>query len=93
MYKATITYSQDNYQHKIYYGISKAKIKQRYTNHITSFSYENHQSDTELSNKLCCIKNNNCAPNVAQKIIQKHQTYNLNTKICSFEGNTGNSKI
>ena len=64
MYKATITYSQDNYQHKIYYGISETKFKQRYANHITSLRYENHQSDTELLNKLWCIKNNNCHPNV-----------------------------
>ena len=37
MYKATITSNQDNYQHKIYYGITETKFKQRFANHIKSF--------------------------------------------------------
>ena len=52
MYKATITSNQDNYHHKIYYGITETKFKQRYANHIKSFRHEKHQSDTELSNEL-----------------------------------------
>ena len=51
-YKATLTSNQDNYQHKIYYGIAKTKFKLRYANHIKFFRHENHQSDTELSNQL-----------------------------------------
>ena len=56
MYKATLTSNQDNYQHKIYYGITETKLKQRYANHIKSFRHEKHQSDTELSNELSSIK-------------------------------------
>ena len=84
MYKATLTSNQDNYQHKIYYGITETKFKQRYANHIKSFKHEKHQSDTELSNKLWSIKNNNCTPNIKWKILRKHQTYNPNTKRCSL---------
>ena len=58
MYKATLTSNQDNYQPKIYYGITETRFKQRYANHIKSFRHEKHQSDTELSNELWSIKNN-----------------------------------
>ena len=56
MYKATLTSNQDNYQHKIYYGITKTKFKGRCANHIKSLSDENHQSNTEFSNELWSIK-------------------------------------
>ena len=84
MYKATITSNQDNYHHKIYYGITETKFKQRYANHIKSFRHEKHQSDTELSNELWSIKNNNYTPNIVWEILRKHQTYNPNTKRCSL---------
>ena len=64
MYKATLTSNQDNYQHKIYYGITETKFKQRYPNHIKSFRHEKHQSDTELSNELWSIKNNSYTPDI-----------------------------
>ena len=56
MYKATLTSNQDNYQHKIYYGITKTKFKVRCANHIKSLRHENHQSNTEFSNELWSIK-------------------------------------
>ena len=43
MYKATIASNQDNYHHKIYYGITETKFKQRYANHIKSFRHEKHE--------------------------------------------------
>ena len=82
MYNATLTSNQDNYQHKIYYGITKTKFKQRYANHIKSFRHEKHQRDTELSNELWSIKSNNYAPNIVWEILRKHQTYNPNTERC-----------
>ena len=70
------------FHHKIYYGITETKFKQRYANHIKSFRHEKHQSDTELSNELWSIKNNNYTPNIVWEILHKHQTYNPNTKRC-----------
>ena len=49
MYKATLTSSQDAYQHKIYYGITETKFKQRYANHIKSFKHDKHQNETQFS--------------------------------------------
>ena len=63
-YKATITSNQDNYHHKICYGITETKFKLRYANHIKSLRHEKHQSVTELSNELWSNKNNNCTPNI-----------------------------
>ena len=80
MYKATLKSNQDTYQHKIYYGITKTKFKQRYANHIKSFRHEKHQCDTELSNELWSIKSNNYTPNIVWKILRKHQQYNPNIK-------------
>ena len=40
MYKAILTSNQDNYNRKIYYGITETKFKQRYANHIKSFRHE-----------------------------------------------------
>ena len=41
MYKTTLKSNQDTYQHKIYYGITKPKFKQRYANYIKSFRQRN----------------------------------------------------
>ena len=84
MYKATLTSNQDNYQHKIYYGTTKTKFKQRYANHIKPFRHEKHQGNTELSNELWSIKKNNYTTNIKWEILRKHQMYNPNTKRCSL---------
>ena len=41
-------------------------------------------NDTELSNELWSIKNNNCTTNIVWKILRKHQMYNPDTKRCSL---------
>ena len=69
MYEVTITSNQNNYPHKIYYGITETKFKQRYANHIKSFRHEKHQSDAELSNGLWSIKKNNFIPNIVWEIL------------------------
>ena len=84
IYKATLTSNLNTYQHKIHYGITEAKFKQRHANHVKSFRYEKHQSNTELSNELWSIKTNNYTPIIASEILRKHQLYNPNTKRCSL---------
>ena len=69
MYKATLTSNQDNYQQKIYYGITETKFKQRYANQIKSFRHEKDQSNIELSNELWSIKNDNYTPNIEWEIL------------------------
>ena len=83
MYKTTLTLNQNTYKHKIY-DITETKFKQRYANHVKSFRHEKHQSHTELSNELWSIKSNNHTSNIVWEVLQKHQTYNPNTKRCSL---------
>ena len=64
MYNATLTSNQDNYQHKIYYSIIETKFKQRYAKNIKYFRHEKPQGNTELSNELWSIKNNNYTANI-----------------------------
>ena len=49
-YQADI--SSENFQKKIYYGVSETKFKTRYSNHKKSFNHEKHENDTQLSNEL-----------------------------------------
>ena len=70
IYKATLRSNLNTYQHKIYYGITEAKFKQRYANHVKSFRYEKHQSNTELSNELWSIKTNNYTPIIVSEILR-----------------------
>ena len=74
--EATLTSNQDTYKHKIFYGITETKFKQRYTNHIKSFRHERYQSEIGFSNKLWSIKRNNYTPRVVWEIFRKHQLHN-----------------
>ena len=48
-----------NYRNKIYYGISETKFNSRYANHQKIFKNRNYKTDTELSNKICKLKEQN----------------------------------
>ena len=50
LYQADI--SSENFQTKIYYGISETKFKTGFSNHKKSFNREKYQNDTQLSNGL-----------------------------------------
>ena len=54
LYQADI--SSENFYKKIYYGISEAKFKTRYSNHKKSFNHKKHKYYTQLSNELWKIK-------------------------------------
>ena len=46
LYQADI--SSENFQTKIYYGISETKFKTRFSNHKKSFNHEKHKNDTTI---------------------------------------------
>ena len=48
--------SSENFQTKIYYGISETKFKTRFQNHKRQFNNKKHKSDTQLSHELWNIK-------------------------------------
>ena len=80
LYQADI--SSENFQTKIYYGISKTKFKTRFSNHKKSFNHEKHKNGTQLSNELWNIKASKEEPVLVWKILGQYQPYNVNTKRC-----------
>ena len=80
LYQADI--SSENFQTKIYYGISETRFKTRYSNHKKSFNHEKHKNDTQLSNELCKIKASKEEPVLVWKILGQYEAYNVNTKRC-----------
>ena len=79
LYQADI--SSENFQTKIYYGISETKFKTRYSNHKKSFNHEKHKNDTQLSNELWKIKASKEEPVLVWKILGQYEAYNVSTKL------------
>ena len=71
LYQADI--SLENFQTKIYYGISEAKFKTTYSNHKKSFNHEKHKNDMQASKE---------EPVLVWKILRQYQPYIINTKWC-----------
>ena len=67
LYQADI--SSENFQTKIYYGISETKFKTRFSNHKKSFNHEKHKNDTQLSNELWNIKASKEEPVLVWKLL------------------------
>ena len=80
LYQADI--SSENFQTKIYYGISETKFKTRYSNHKKSFNHEKHKNDTRLSNEFRKFKASKEEPVLVWKILGQYQPYNVNTIPC-----------
>ena len=72
--------SSENFQTKIYYGISEIKFKTRYSNHKKSFNQKKDKNETQLSSELWKIKASKEEPVLAWKILRQYQPYNVNTK-------------
>ena len=72
----------ENFQTKIYYGISEGKFKTRYSNHKKSFNHEKHKNDTQLSTELWKIKASKGELVLVWKILGQYQPYNVKTKRC-----------
>ena len=82
LYKANIISTTENYRNKIYYGISETKFKSRNANHRKSFKNRKYKTDTELSNKIWKLKEQNKNVDISWEILGVHQSYNTSTKRC-----------
>ena len=71
LYQADI--SLENFQTKIYYRISEAKLKTRYSNHKKSFDHKKPKNDMQASKE---------EPVLVWKILRQYQPYIVNTKWC-----------
>ena len=82
LYKANITSTTENYRNKIYYYISETSFKSRYVNHGKSFKSRKYKTDTELSNKIWKLKEQNKNVDISWKILGTHQSYSTSIKQC-----------
>ena len=82
LYKANITSTTENYRNKIYYGISETKFKSRYANHRKSFKNRKYNTDTELSNEMWKLNEQNKNVDISWEILGINQSYNTSTKRC-----------
>ena len=82
LYKANITSTSENYRNKIYYSISETKFNWRYANHRKSFKNRNYKTDTELSNEIWKLKEQNKSTDISWEILGIHQSDNTSTKRC-----------
>ena len=80
LYRTNITSTTENYRNKIYYGISETNFKSRYANHRKSFKNRKYKTDTELSNEIWKLKEQNKNVDISLKILEIHQSYNTTTK-------------
>ena len=74
--------SSENFQTKIYYGISETEFKAKYSNHKKSFNHEKHKNYRQLSNELWKIKTSKEEPVLVWKMLAQYQPYNVNTNRC-----------
>ena len=82
LYNAKITSTTENYRYKIYYGISETKFKSWNANHRKSFKNKKYKTDTELSNEVWKLKEQNKNVDISSEILGIHQSYNTSTKRC-----------
>ena len=82
LYKANVTSKTENYRNKIYYGISETKFKSRYANNRKYFKNRKYKTNTELSNEIWKLKEQNKNVDISWEIISIHQSYNTSTKRC-----------
>ena len=87
LYKANITSTSENYRNKIYYGISETKFKARYANHRKSFKNRKYKIDTELSNEIWKLKQQNKNADISWEILGINQSYNTSPKRCMLYRN------
>ena len=82
-YEATVTSPDiENYGEKLYKGVTATTWKERYRNHIKSFTHEKHGKETELSKEIWRIKRMNKRYNIRWRLIKQYPAYNPITKRC-----------
>ena len=67
--------SSENFQAKIYYGISETRQSIRTVK--KPFNHEKHRNGTELSNELWKIKDSRKEPVLVRKVLGKYQPCNV----------------
>lgn len=83
VYKATISTSNAN-DTKHYIGMTSSTFKERYRNHIKSFTHKKYSNETELSKHIWHLKQNKTDFTIKWSIIKKSISYTGGSKRCNL---------
>ena len=83
VYKATISTSNTN-DTKHYTGMTSNTFKERYRNHIKSFTHKKYSNETELSKHIWHLKQNKTDFTIKWSIIKKSISYTGGSKRCNL---------
>jgi hypothetical protein len=81
VYKATVTSGAST---KLYYGASEGDFKQRYYNHTKSFLHTEYRTETELSEYIWNLKNQNKQFKIAWSIAATSSPYRAGSRRCDL---------
>ena len=90
VYKATISTSNAN-DTKHYIGMTSSTFKERYRNHIQSFTHKKYSNETDLLKHIWHLKQNKADFTIKWSIIKKSSSYTGGSKRCNlymFRGKT-----
>ena len=83
VYKATISTSNAN-DTKHYIGMTSSTFKERYRNHIKSFTHKKYSNETELSKHIWHLKQNKTDFTIKWSTIKKSISYTGGSKRCNL---------
>ena len=83
VYKATISTSNAN-DTRHYIGMTSSTFKERYRNHIKSFTHKKYSNETELSKHIWHLKQNKTDFTIKWSIIKKSISYTGGSKRCNL---------
>ena len=81
VYKATVSSDEGE---KEYIGVSETEIKQRISNHKSSFRYENKRNSTRLSQYVWKLKDEDKQYNIRWEIMTKTKCYQPGKRNCDL---------
>ena len=82
MYQATVNSDLQQYETRIYKGITKRPWKERYKEHRQAFTNPGKRTDSKLSEEVWRIKEAGGTPEVTWCILQRSKAYNPQAGRC-----------
>jgi len=82
LYEAKISSDIENYEEKVYIGLTEPTFKERFRNHQKSFNHKKYAKETALSKEVWNIKDRNGSFTIKWRIIKQCPTYTQTTKRC-----------
>ena len=81
VYKADVCHENTT---QTYYGLCEGEFKLRYNNHTKSFRHSKHRNETELSNLIWKLKDENKEYSISWSIASRASAYKRGSKRCDL---------